>query len=150
MPQQLVTGSRSCCLIIFIALIFTSAAFGQAARQSAFTIGDGEYQMVATYKFSDQANPIVNMGGTVTVKLKGKKLSIAVPVFPAPIEMKLAGNRLTGNLRNPAASITFQAEIVENDHAEGVFFGTFGPKAVTGIWTMRSAGAPRTAPLKGT
>jgi hypothetical protein len=121
----------------FCFLLFSLSANAQEKKSQAFTLSDGQFEMRATYKFSDQNAPVVDLGGTGTVKIKGKELSIVVPVINQPIVMKLTDGIFKGKLQSEGANIEFQCEIVENNHTEGVFFGSFGQRKVMGIWTMK-------------
>lgn len=121
----------------FCFLLFSISANAQEKKLTAFTLADGQFEMRATYKFSDQDAPIVDFGGTGTVKLKDKELSIFVPVFKKPIVVKLTRNNFRGKMESDGVSIEFQGEIVENNHTEGVFFGSFGQRKITGLWTMK-------------
>ena len=128
---------RTLIFCAFCFLLFTSGVNAQEKKSQAFTLTDGQFEMRATYKFSDQDAPVVDLGGTGTVTLKNKELSIVVPVFKQPIVMKLTDGFFKGKLQSDGVSIEFQCEIVENNHAEGVFFGSFGQRKVTGLWTMK-------------
>ncbi|MGI8555666.1 MAG: hypothetical protein ACR2LT_04855 [Pyrinomonadaceae bacterium] len=124
-------------LCSFCFFLFSQNSYSQLKKSQLFALADGQFEMRATYKFSDQDEPIVNFGGTVAVSVKGKELSIVVPVFNQPIFMKLTGNTFKGQLQSDGAIVEFQGEIVENNHTEGVFFGSFGQRKVTGLWTLK-------------
>jgi len=124
-------------LCSFCFLLFSQSANSQVKKTQSFTLTNGQFEARATYKFSDQDVPIVDFGGTVTVTVKGNELSIITPISKQPIIAKLTGNTFKGQLQDNGVSIEFQGEIVENNHTEGVFFGNFGQKKVTGLWTMK-------------
>ena len=124
-------------LCSFCFLLFSQSANSQVKKTQSFTLTSGQFEARATYKFSDQDVPIVDFGGTVTVTVKGNELSIVTPISKQPVIAKLTGNTFKGQLQDNGVSIEFQGEIVENNHTEGVFFGNFGQKKVTGLWTMK-------------
>ena len=120
--------------------LFVSASVTAAQKNSETgALTGGSFEMKATYKFSDQDQPIVNFGGTVAVQVKGKEISVKVPIFDQPIAMKLSNGVYTGVLNDAGANIQFRCEIAGKDHTEGIFFGTLGQRKVTGIWTMKRA-----------
>lgn len=123
-----------CCFLI--AGLSISA---QERNRQAFEFVGGQYEMRATYKFSDQEDPVVNAGGSVTVTIKDDEISISVPLSPVPIIARITGDSFKGQLQNDGASVEFQGEIVENNHVEGVFIGNFGKRKVNGLWTMKLA-----------
>jgi hypothetical protein len=124
-------------LCSFCLLLFSQNAISQQKKTQSFSLTNGQFEARSTYKFSDQDKPIVDFGGTVTVTVKGNELSIVTPISKQPIITKLTGNTFKGRLQDNGVSIEFQGEIVENNHTEGVFFGNFGQKKVTGLWTMK-------------
>ncbi len=124
-------------LCSFCFLLFSQSVNSQEKKPQSFTLTDGQFEARATYKFSDQDVPVVDFGGTVTVTVKGNELSIITPLGKQPVITKLTGNTFKGQLRENGVNIEFQGEIVENNHIEGVFFGNFGQKKVTGLWTMK-------------
>ena len=80
-----------CCLVV-------AATNARVSNSPIFTLADGDYAMKATYKLSDQEEPVVNAGGTVAVLVKDEEISIRVPIRPAPIVAKLSGNNFKGQL----------------------------------------------------
>jgi hypothetical protein len=121
----------------FCFLLFSQNAISQEKKSQSLTLTNGQFEAQATYKFSDQGVPISDLGGTVTVTVKGNKLSIIIPISKQPITAKLTGNTFKGRFLGNGVSVEFQGEIVENNHTEGVFFGNFGQKKVIGLWTMK-------------
>ena len=124
-------------LIAFSYLLVCVGVGAQNKNSQAFTLVNGQYLMNATYKFSDQEAPIVDAGGTGSVSVKGNEISITTPLRPAPIVATLSGNKFRGRLQEAGISIEFSGEIVENNHIEGVFTGSFGRRKVNGLWTMK-------------
>lgn len=123
----------------FCLLVFSQNVDSQVNKSQPFTLTNGQFEARATYKYSDQDVPIVDFGGPVTVAVKGAELSIIIPILKQRIVAKLVGNTFKGQLQANGASVEFRGEIVENNHTEGVFFGTFGQKKVTGFWTMKAS-----------
>ena len=117
-------------------LLFVSMN-AQNKGSQAFTLANGQYSMKATYKFSDQEDPVVNAGGMVLVSVKDDEIAIAIPFRPTPIVAKLSGNTFRGQLQDSGVRVEFSAEIVENNHIEGIFSGGFGERKVNGLWTMK-------------
>ena len=129
-----------CRLVVLIGLCFLMSCLittAQVQNSRVFALTDGQHEMRATYKFSDQEDPVVNVGGVVTVTIKGDELSIVVPISPTPIVAKITGNSFKGHLQSGGVSIEFLGEIVEDNHVEGVFLGSFGARKVNGLWTMK-------------
>ena len=135
--MKIQTSFRTAVFGALFLLVFSPAVYAQG-KIPTLTVTDGQFQMRATYKFSDQEAPIVDFGGNVKVAVKNKEISIVVPIFNSPIVMKLKDGIFKGKLQNEGANIEFQCEIVGNDHTEGVFFGSLGQRKVTGIWTMKT------------
>ena len=102
-----------------------------------FTLASGQYSMKATYKVSDQEDPVVNAGGTVSLSVKDDEIAITIPLRPKPIVAKLSGNTFRGQLQDIGVRVEFSGEIVENNHIEGTFSGGFGERRVNGLWTMK-------------
>ncbi len=123
--------------ITFGALVVCATGPAQNKGSQAFTLANGQYSMKATYKFSDQEDPVVNAGGTVTVSVKNDEIAIAIPFRPTPIVAKLSGNTFRGQLEDSGVRVEFSGEVVENNHIEGVFSGGFGDRKVNGLWTMK-------------
>ena len=142
-PYRLISTPKRIRTLFFhfffnLVLVFLVSTGGAAQTKTTdLSLTEGDFEMRATYKFSDQNEPTVNFGGNVSIKVKGKQLSIKVPIFEQPIKMKLSDGVYKGTFSNAGAVIEFRCEIVAMDHTEGVFSGSFGPKKVTGIWTMK-------------
>lgn len=125
-------------LIVFGLLAGCSIALSQG--KSPVDLAEGRYILKATFKFSDQAKPIVDAGGTVTLTKKGDQLTIIIPVSRNPVRAKVIGAKITAQLEDAGIKVEFQGEIVEHNHIEGVFHGTFDNRKVFGIWTMELEG----------
>lgn len=97
----------------------------------------GKYVLKATFKLSDSEQPMVNLGGEVSVNVTGTEMKIKVPVIAEPINVKINGKSLKGKLEREGARVEFEGDIIEKDHVEGIFRGEMGPKRVYGIWSMR-------------
>lgn len=123
--------------IAFGSLLVCASMHAQKKSSPAFTLASGQYLMKATYKFSDQEDPVVNAGGMVSVSVKADEIAIAVPFRPTPIVAKLSGNTFRGQLQDSGVRVEFSGEIVENNHIEGIFSGGFGERKVNGLWTMK-------------
>ena len=123
--------------IAFGALLVCVSMNAQNKGSLSFTLANGQYSMKATYKFSDQEDPVVNAGGTVSVSVKDGEIAITIPLRPAPIVAKLSGNTFRGQLQDSGVRVEFSGEIVENNHIEGIFSGGLGERKVNGLWTMK-------------
>lgn len=126
-------------IAVLLGFCFATASLDPSAQATTTQqpkLTDGRYEMRATYKFSDQKITVKDAGGDVRVSVKADELQIVLPFSQTPIIARLDGNKFKGRLENAGVSIEFQGEIVEDNHAEGVFIGRFGKRAVNGLWTM--------------
>ena len=126
-------------LMAICPILFCVGMYAQNKGTQAFTLANGQYSMKATYKFSDQDDPVVNAGGTVSVSVKDDVIAITIPLRPKPIMAKLSGNTFRGQLQDSGVRVEFSGEVVENNHIEGTFSGGFGERRVNGLWTMKLA-----------
>ena len=123
--------------IAFGSLLVCVAMNAQDKGSQAFTLVNGQYSMKATHKFSDQEDPVVNAGGTVSVSVKDGELAITIPFRPGPIVAKLSGNTFRAQLHDGGVRVEFSGERVENNHIEGTLSGGLGERKVNGLWTLK-------------
>lgn len=123
--------------IAFGSLLVCVGMNAQNKGSEVFTLANGQYSMKATYKFSDQEDPVVNAGGIVLVSVKDGEIAITIPFRPTPIVAKLSGNTFRAQLQDSGVRVEFSGEIVENNHIEGTFSGGLGERKVNGLWTLK-------------